>query len=117
MAEFHIENSAEAERHQQAGDDCDGREHVIDTPRPRQTLEELAPVENPDRVEEHDQPDQTERTGDLGLRGEGTDQQADEEHGCHTEGKVQNTDLPHRITEADGEEECEDRLRPDQLAD
>ena len=58
---MHIESRSEPERHEQPGHDgCQG-EQVVDAPRPGEALEELAPIQDADAVEEHDEPDQADR--------------------------------------------------------
>ncbi len=78
-------------------------------------FEELPTVENADAVEKHDQAGEADRPGDRRLRRKGTDREADEQNGADTERKAAQVDLADEISDADGEEYGEDRLRTEDI--
>ena len=55
--------------------------------------------------------------GDLRLGRDRADGEADEQHGADAEREAEDVDLPDRIAEADREEQREDRLGAEQVAD
>ena len=90
--------------------EIEGEKIVFAPGRAAHALEELAPVEDADPVEEHGQPGERDRADDLRLRGEGADREPDEQHGADAEREAADVDLADEIAEADREEEREDRL-------
>src|SRR5690349_3233283 len=118
MADLDAEDLADPERHQQAGDYRDeGEQVVLAACRAGHTFEELLPVEDADSVQEHDQADQADRPGDLRLRRNSADREADEQHGADAERKAEDVDLAHQIAEADGEKDRENRLGSEDALD
>ena len=112
MADLDAEDLAEPERHEERGADRDEGEKIVFAPgRAAHALEELPPVEDADPVEEHGQPSERDRAGNLRLGGEGADREPDEQHGADAERESADVDLADEIAEADREEEREDRLR------
>ena len=96
---------------------CDERQQIVlAAGRAGHSFEELPSVEDSDAVKEHDQAGKADRPGDLRLRGERADGEADEQDGSDTERESAKIDLADQIADADGEEYCKDRLRPDDFA-
>ena len=83
---------------------------------PRHALEELPSIEDADAVEEHDQAGEADRSGDLRLRREGADGEADEQDGADAEREAAEVDLADQVADADGEEQRKDRLGADDVA-
>ena len=79
-------------------------------------FKELPPIEDADAVEEHDQAGKADRPGDLRLRREGADGEADEQDGADAERKAADVDLADQVADADGEKHRKDRLRADDFA-
>src|SRR6476646_1882694 len=101
MARLDAEEVAEPERNDEPAGDRDQGEQVIATPgRAGHPLEELAAVEDANAVEKHDEPGEAHRSGDLRLRGEGADGEADEQHGADAEREAEDADLPDEVAEA-----------------
>ena len=84
--------------------------------RPRHSFEELPSVEDADAVEKHDQAGQADRSGDLCLRRECADGEADEQDGADAKRKAADVDLADQVTDADGEKRRKNRLGPDDVA-
>ncbi len=100
MADLDAEDLAEPERDEQPGDDRDQRQQIVFAAgRADHALEELPAVQDADPVQEHDQAGQTDRPGDLRLRREGADGQADEQDGADAEREPADIDLADEVAE------------------
>ena len=111
------EYMAKPERDKQAGDAGDERQQIILAADAAHSFEKFASIKNPDAVEKHDQPGETDRAGDLRLRRERADGQPDEQHGADTERKAADLDLADQIADADGKKDRENGLAAEDLAD
>src|SRR6185437_15081608 len=78
--------------------------------------EKLPAIQNSDRVKEHDQTGQPNRSDDLSLRSKGAECQAHEQNSSDAERKPEDVDLTNQVTQADGKEQRENRLGPDNVA-
>ena len=86
VADLDTESLAKPQRNHKSSDYCDEREQIVfDACRACHSFEELPSVQDPDAVQEHDQPGQADRSGDLRLGGEGADRQPDEQDGSDAE--------------------------------
>ena len=117
MTELHLEDPSERQCDEEPGHDRDQCQQVVDPAGARQPFEELAAIKYADAVKEHDQSDQPDRAGDVCFRRDRANEETDEEHRSDAEREAENADLSYGVAEADREEEGEDRLRADQLAD
>src|SRR4029077_10363990 len=80
------------------------------------SFKKLPAIEDSNSVEKHDQAGQADRSGDLGLRGEGSNGQAYEQDGADAEREASDVDLADDVTDADGEKQGQNRLRTDDVA-
>ena len=81
----------------------------------RHSFKELPAIEDAYAVEKHDQAGKANWPGDRGFWRKGADRQTDEQNRADAERETAEVDLPDQITDADGEEQREDRLRPDDI--
>ena len=82
MADLYAECRSQPERDQQPGDDRNECEQIVGAANTGQALKELLPVQDADPVQEHDEADQADRSGNLRLGRNGTDSKTDEQHGA-----------------------------------
>ncbi len=114
VADLDAEGLAKAERDEQRGEHRDQRQQIVFSAfGAEHAFEELPAVQDSNPVQEHDQPDQADRADDLRLRRKGADGQADEQDSADPERKTAQIDLADEVAEADGEENCENRLGAD----
>ena len=93
------------------GDARDQRQQVILATRGSgHSFKELSSIENADAVEEHDQPGEADRSGNLRLRSECANREADEKDSPDPKRKPADTDLADEVAETNGEKRREDRL-------
>ena len=85
MTDLDAEGLTQTQRHEEAGHTTDQRQQVVLAPDSSHPFEELASVQDPDAVEEHDQAGQPDGAGDLRLRSKCAKRKTDEQNGAHTE--------------------------------
>src|SRR5262249_1994129 len=117
MAYLDSKHLAEPERDHESGDDRNEAEKVIfATGGTRHAFEKLPAVLNSNAVEEHDQANQSDWTGDLRFRRKGTQRKPDEQHSAHAKRKAADADLADEVSETYCEKRSEDRLGADNIA-
>src|SRR5437773_8151867 len=116
MAELDTENVPEPKRNQQAGQACNKREQIVLLPDADHAFKELPAVEDPDPIQEHDQPGQPDRARDLGLGRERTDGKAHEKDSADAERKSPEIDLTDQVAQSDREKCRQYRLASDDIA-
>ena len=107
---------AESQRDQKSGDACHKRQQIVFSALcSGHPIEELSSVKDADAIEEHDQSGETDRSGDLRLRGKCADRQPDEQDSADPERKPEYVDLADEKADADGEKGGKDGLGANDL--
>ena len=117
MTKLDAKHMAKPERDEQAGDAGYECQQVILAADAAHAFKKFASIKDPDAVEKHDQPGETDRAYDLRLRCERADGESDEQYGADTERKGANPDLADQIANADGKKNRENWLCAEDLAD
>ena len=100
---------AKRQRDAERGHDADGPEQVPLQTRPAQAREELRAVLDADAIQEHGQADGTDEPWRRGVRRDGSDGKAGEQHRSDAERESGDRDLPQRVAEPDDGKQREQR--------